>query len=181
MAVFRGRPHVVALLALAAGLAFFGARSRMLEVLGASAQRSAGLAGARLAGAGLRLADLQGQSLTGCILTGVDFTMANLSFADLSGADLGSATLCRSTLAGARLAGANLQGANLKGACLQNADLREANLYGASYDQYTQWPERFDPVAAGAIEMRTSAKQRGGLEDVPHPEATLPEPERRRM
>jgi hypothetical protein len=182
MAVFRGRPHLVVLLGLATSLALLGARTRIAQALGTPARPQAGLAGARLSGAGLRLADLQGQSLVGCVLTGVDLTMANLSFADLRGADLANADLTRSTLAGATLAGTNLQGANLKGACLQNADLREAELTGASFDQFTTWPDRFDPVAAGAVATRTNpVTQRGGLGDVPRPEATLPGASRRRM
>ena len=54
-------------------------------------------------------------------------------------------------LEGADLKGANLEGANLEGANLWRANLFKANLSGAIADQDTQWPDGFDPVAAGVI------------------------------
>ncbi len=44
----------------------------------------------------------------------------------------------------ANLAGANLEWANLKG-----ADLTGAGLFDARANSDTQWPDSFDPVAAG--------------------------------
>ncbi len=81
-------------------------------------------------------ADLSGRNLSGRNLSG-----RNLSGADLSGADLSRARLTRADLARANLRGANLTRTNLRG----------ANLKGAVADTDTQWPEGFDPVAAGAI------------------------------
>ena len=69
---------------------------------------------------------------------------ANLYGADLRGADLRWANLRR-----ADLREADLRGANLYGADLRRADLYGADLYGADADQYTGWPEGFNPAAAG--------------------------------
>ena len=69
---------------------------------------------------------------------------ANLYGADLRGADLRWANLRRADLRRADLGGANLYGADLR-----RADLYGADLYGADADQYTGWPEGFNPAAAG--------------------------------
>ncbi len=108
---------------------------------------------------------------------GADLTNALLQDQDLSGAKPRFALLMDANLEGANLEGANLEGANLEGASLANADLRDANLegtllYGANLrgadlrgadlggrtdlkgaeaDEYTIWPEGFDPVVAGVI------------------------------
>jgi hypothetical protein len=50
----------------------------------------------------------------------------------------------------ANLEGTLLYGANLRGADLRGAD-RSTDLKGAEADEYTIWPEGFDPVAAGVI------------------------------
>ena len=47
--------------------------------------------------------------------------------------------------------GADLEGADFKGANLSEANLKGANLSGARTDEYTTWPNGFDPVAAGVI------------------------------
>ena len=69
--------------------------------------------------------------LTGAYMRGANLRGANLQFADLRGA--------------------NLHGANLHGANLEKAKLHRANLSGAKYTANTQWPEGFDPEAAGAV------------------------------
>ena len=46
---------------------------------------------------------------------------------------------------------ARLQGADLRAANLSNASLFRADLQGAIYNNYTQFPDGFDPVAAGAV------------------------------
>ena len=68
-------------------------------------------------------------------LSGADLSWANLSGADLSGADL---------------SGADLSWANLSVANLSEANLSVADLSGAKYTKKTKWPDRFDPVKAGA-------------------------------
>ncbi len=40
-------------------------------------------------------------------------------------------------------------GRKCAGADLRDIDLREADLRGAKYNAGTEWPARFDPVAAG--------------------------------
>lgn len=46
-------------------------------------------------------------------------------------------------------AGANLRGANLGGANLRGANLRGANLWAALANEWTRWPDGFDPDKAG--------------------------------
>ena len=82
----------------------------------------------------------------GADLSGVNFSGSDLSGRNLSGANLSGANLSRARLTRADLTGANLRGANLTG-----ATLRGANLKGAVADTDTQWPEGFNPVAAGVI------------------------------
>ena len=67
----------------------------------------------------------------------------------LAGAYLAGAYLAGADLAGANLAGAYLAGADLTGADLAGAYLTGANLAGAIADQFTQWPDGFDPAARG--------------------------------
>ena len=93
-------------------------------------------------------ADLHDANLSDAYLHG-----ANLSEANLRGADLSWADLREANLAGADLSEAHLYGVDLRGASLREADLRSANLSGARYDANTQWPEGFDPEAAGAVLM----------------------------
>ena len=52
---------------------------------------------------------------------------------------------------GANLEGANLEGVDLFKVHLQGADLAGADLAGAEADEYTVWPDGFDPVAAGVV------------------------------
>jgi len=96
------------------------------------------------------LADLVGADLAGADLVGANLREANLREANLVGADLH-----RADLVGADLVGADLVGANLVG-----AKLGAANLVGARYDHRTQWPEGFDPAAAGARNTGTGVEVR---------------------
>jgi uncharacterized protein YjbI with pentapeptide repeats len=98
---------------------------------------------------------LRGAELSGAYLSGVDLFAANLVGADLRGADLGGANLSNADLRKADLSGANLYSADLSEADLGGADLRDANLKGvdlsgATYDEFTLWPDGFDPELAGA-------------------------------
>ena len=94
------------------------------------------LDGANLEGANLREAVLNGAALGGVNLRGCDLRQADLNWADLAGADLSN-----SDLTGAALGWASLLGATLDG----------AKLSGAQYNSGTEWPEGFDPVAAGCV------------------------------
>jgi uncharacterized protein YjbI with pentapeptide repeats len=114
----------------------------------------------------LTLAYLRGAELSGAYLSGADLFGADLAAADLRGADLGGAHLVSADLSGADLSGANLfgadlgwtelQGADLRGADLRRADLTGAGLQGADlaealYDDYTRWPQGYDPRLSGAV------------------------------
>jgi uncharacterized protein YjbI with pentapeptide repeats len=122
----------------------------------------ADLIGANLIGADLRGADLSNVKLNGAILIGADLIGTQLNGADLRGADLNGADL-----RGADLNGADLRRSDLNGADLRRSDLRGAKLQKATYNtkvvqekdvdgklvtlKPTQWPQGFDPKAAGAI------------------------------
>ena len=76
---------------------------------------------------------------------------ANLYQAYLCEANLEGANLREAFLQQAYLCEANLEGANLREAYLCEANLERANLTGATADAETDWPEGFDPKAAGVI------------------------------
>ena len=99
----------------------------------------------------LRGADLRGASLGGVDLFGVRLVGADLRGADLGGANLGSADLSRADLSGANLHTSDLSDATLSGADLRDAELTDAIMNGATFDDYTTWPDDFDPISAGAI------------------------------
>ncbi len=100
-------------------------------------------------------------------LTGAKLWAANLTEAKLWGADLTNAKLCTTPHDGANLSKANLTEAKLWGADLRYVNLNGAELQRAKYNtkvmqekdeqgnpitiQPTQWPQGFDPQAAGAI------------------------------
>jgi hypothetical protein len=99
---------------------------------------------------------LRGAELRGAYLSRADLFGVDLAGADLRGADLGWANLSDAKLQGADLSGANLYGTDLSDADLRGADLGGANLIGAdlgraAYDEYTVWPDGYDPEAAGAV------------------------------
>jgi len=123
----------------------------------------ANLCFANLSGANLRGAHFDKAYLPSVILSGANLEKAYFGEIYLNGAILRRANLrgtdLRGTdLSGADLSGANLSGADLSGANLSGADLSGANLKGAKYNtkaistkEPTQWPQGFDPKAAGAI------------------------------
>ncbi len=131
-------------------------RATVVEVVDLPGMARAGkLNGANLRGANLRGANLYGANLYGANLRGADLYGANLYGANLGGAYLGGANLYGANLYGAHLRGADVYGADLGGADLGGAYLYGADLYGADLggayaDQYTRWPEGFNPAAAGA-------------------------------
>jgi hypothetical protein len=114
-------------------------------------------------------ADLSGSNLHGAVLSGANLSCFQNSRLDISAgiAELANnkSILC-ANLAYADLSGANLGGADLIGADLMGADLNGADLEGAKYNskpinahdafgntqvvQPTEWPQGFDPTAAGA-------------------------------
>ena len=107
---------------------------------------------------------------TGAHGPGVDYSYSEFTLGayhrDLSGANFEGAQIVAGNFRAANLTGANLRDANFSGvnlefANLTGADLRGTNLRqiqynantdwtGAIYSVHTQWPEGFDPQAAGA-------------------------------
>jgi hypothetical protein len=103
-----------------------------------------------LSSADLSEAELSGASLSGASLNRANLSAADLPRANLFGADLRRANLSGAFLSGASLSGANLGQANLSGANLSGANLSGVNLSEARYDDATNWPDGFNPIAAGA-------------------------------
>jgi uncharacterized protein YjbI with pentapeptide repeats len=60
--------------------------------------------------------------------------------------------MIRSYLGGANLSGANLCGADLSAANMDDsAEQEQTVLKLARFDEFTKWPDGFDPIAAGAV------------------------------
>lgn len=102
------------------------------------------LVGAKLNGANLYLADLRGAFLGGTNLSGANLFSAQMEKADLRLADL-SFTNCDFAF----LDGADLREAILTFANLHTASLDGAKFSGAKYNQFTKFPDDFDPKANG--------------------------------
>lgn len=98
----------------------------------------------------LNMADLTAANLKGAYLERADLTGAKLRWAHLT-----SANLSRTTLINADLYAADLRGVNLA-----DADLIGVILHEATYDNYTQWPDGFDPVKAGCVKVSPPNRQR---------------------
>ena len=124
----------------------------------------ADLTKANLTGANLARANLEGANLTRATLEGANLTKVRLKGANLERAILIKADLTGADLSGASLHGADLRGANLHGAKLYDVDLPNAlfmgdvyraqtNLDRAYYDDHTEWPDGFNPMAAGATKV----------------------------
>ncbi len=112
-----------------------------------------------LSRANLTQADLQEAHMVSARLAGANLSEANLTRAHLEWAFMGTANLMGASLVGAQLVGCELRGANLAytdlcGANLQDTRLTWSRLRDATYDETTQWPEGFDPIAAGAVLKR---------------------------
>jgi uncharacterized protein YjbI with pentapeptide repeats len=98
--------------------------------------------------------NLRGIGLAANDLTGADFSQQDLSAANLRLATLTDANLSGAVLANASLGGALLSRADLTGANLKNAELPsslETAIFDATtvYNQWTEFPEGFDPISAG--------------------------------
>ncbi|WP_164019885.1 NACHT domain-containing protein [Pyxidicoccus trucidator] len=123
----------------------------------------ASLMNAELSGCNFDAASLREAGLAGAVMDGAVFVGANLDAAELTdasavhavfdGANLRGTLFGDSNLAGASFVGADLAGASLTGANLTGAVLERALLRGAFYDSNTQWPDGFDPDAAGALQV----------------------------
>jgi uncharacterized protein YjbI with pentapeptide repeats len=133
-----------------------------------------------LDGADMREVDLRGADLRHTWFYDADLTHANLTAALydhstqwprgfdskvhgaiglIPGADLRGAKLQGAVLWGQDLQGVDLRGADLQGAELGHCNLRSARLDGAwldraQYNEFTTWPEGFDPKRHGARFVR---------------------------
>ena len=94
-------------------------------------------------------ADLSSANLSNSILTNTSMQSALLEEANLEEAKLSKAKLQGAVLEKANLKGADLSQANLQAAKLKEADLSQANLQDALYDEYTIFPESFNPESHG--------------------------------
>jgi len=124
--------------------------------------RDVHLEGARLRGAILEGAILERAWLTGADLNGARLHDAKLRDVHLEGAKLAHAYIHRVDLGGAHMEDANLWGAELVdtdlcGACLSRVAFRDdVDLQTVTWDQFTVWPEHFEPQAHGARPPLTS-------------------------
>ncbi len=86
-------------------------------------------------------------------LTGANFSGAKIGGArEFVGSNLTEANLENSNFSKVRLFNARLNRANLKGADLREIQYNSnTDWTGAIYSVHTQWPEGFDPQAAGAV------------------------------
>ena len=102
------------------------------------------LEGADMTGANLKEVSLSGLNLQNTILKNADLKEADLSMTDFRNSDLSYANMGE-----ADLRKADLRDANIKGTNISEAKLSGVNFEGAIADEYTQFPEGFNPTAKG--------------------------------
>jgi uncharacterized protein YjbI with pentapeptide repeats len=107
-------------------------------------------------------------------LAGMDLAGATLTGAWLQGADLRETSLVGADLTFANLTSASLQGADLSAAVLTGAITRDADFTGAIYDALTVFPEGFDPVEAGMIDMDDASPVANPDSDLDHTSIDTP-------
>ena len=113
---------------------------------------SAQLGNARMLHANLSNADLSSADLADAVITNAYLTGADLSNATLARAILKDTDLSDADLQGADLSDADLTGATLQGVRYRSKKLNLLDAQGKPYTlEPTQWPQGFDPQAAGAI------------------------------
>lgn len=103
--------------------------------------KGADLRGICLRWADLRGADLRGANLYEAALRGACLQRADLRWANLRGADLRGADLHEARLCGAKLCWADLRWVDLSRTHLRNVDLSRIQ-----WDEYTIWPDGFNPA-----------------------------------
>lgn len=118
---------------------------------------------ANLGYANLKSAILNEADLSSANLNNVKLGSANLSNANLSCVNLSKANLCKAKLISCNLHKANLSDAKLSNSDMKNADLRGANLSNtklssvnlrkAYFDEETIFPQGFNPLDAGMINL----------------------------
>ena len=124
---------------------------RQYEIAHALANNSSHFSMTDLKGADLRNAEMPCAILLASNMEGCDASGAYLFDAMMRECNLRSADLRCAVLISANLRSALVENADLRGAYLIGAYLAGAVLSGAKYNQHTQFPEGFDPVARGMV------------------------------
>lgn len=91
--------------------------------------------------------------------SGAVFKKAHITDVQFNGADFTGADFSGAIVSGGMFAGAKFKGANLTGITLD----------GVRYDCTTEWPDGFDPQAAGATQVKECRGERGGRNAVKIP------------
>ena len=128
-----------------------------------SSLSEANFQGADLGGANLEGSNLAGATLSRSNLDGAKLMASNLSRVDLAQASLEGTSLEQVDLANANLEQTNLKSANLTDANLMGTNLGTALLEDAIYSEDTQFPDLFDPVAAGMRKAAVDSRVAGTL------------------
>lgn len=107
-----------------------------------------------------------GQDLKGFDLSSQDFLGAVLSHVDLDGADLRDARLSNTLIAHSTLDGTRLEAANLRNAVLESANNVVNAVFSdrTAYNQWTVFPESFDPQFHGLTFKLAGAGDLDGLD-----------------
>lgn len=112
------------------------------------------LPGRNLVGFGFWTVKFDGADFRGADLSMIDIQGGSYAGTDFSGAKMQKAGLRGGVFDRASFRDADLGGARLNAVDLRNADIKGANFAGACFDPKTQWPDGFDPLAAGATPCR---------------------------
>ncbi|MEM9367510.1 MAG: pentapeptide repeat-containing protein [Planctomycetota bacterium] len=120
--------------------------------------RGAVLVRTDLTGSILISSDLSDSSLTSGNLREVfalnsDFSHANMALSDCSDADFSNANFTNADLRLASLENTTLRNAKLQGADLSTAHIENTVFENAEFDRHTQFPDGFDPIAAGLVRV----------------------------
>lgn len=107
-----------------------------------------------------KAADLHEFDLSGVMLQGVNLGQANLQGANLQETDLRGSNLGEANLQGADLCKTDLRGSNLCGANLRGVDLDGVAVQYARYNDYTIFPDGFDPEVAAMVWTPLDIEQR---------------------
>jgi hypothetical protein len=110
---------------------------------------------AHLEGASLHFAHLEGAVLQWAHLEGAMLNLTHLENGACDGAHFEGATFAQAHVRGASLRGAHFEGARI------TDRLEGAHLDGATFDDDTEWPEGFDPRAAGARNVNDVDEDQG--------------------
>lgn len=105
-------------------------------------------------GANLAHADFRNAALSRAMFIKINGSGVNFSAANLIKAEFVKANLRQAIFLNAKLNGADFRNADLRGTRFDKTDPTGAKWNNALYDEFTIWPENFDPKAAGAILRR---------------------------